>query len=269
MKTHAFRFVLAIAFLSGASPALAQSPQVIDVPLSRPGDPIHLEIGIQSAHIEVIGEDREDARFEVSIEDGERHIVTPSGTQSLKGGGYTLELDEEDNEISLETDWRANNVTVLARVPRRADLELGTINDGVIIVRNITGNLELSNVNGPITVENLSGSVIAEAVNATIDVSFDRIDDTNATSLESINGDLYVGLPADAGARVILDSAQGEIFSDFEVDVEPSSPTVERDDDEDGVSIRIESAIVAKVNGGGPVIRMKTLYGDIHIKKTN
>lgn len=269
MKILSFRSILATAFLAGASPAVAQKAQVIDIPLSRPGEPIYLEIGIQSARIEVIGEDREDARFEVSIEDGERHIVTPSGTQSLKGGGYTLEVDEKDNEISFETDWRANKVIVLARVPKRADLELGTINDGEIIVRNITGNLEISNVNGPITVENLSGSVIAEAVNDTIDVSFDHIDDTNATSLESINGDLYVGLPADTGAQIYLDSAQGEIVSDFEVDVQPANPVVERDDDEDGVSIRIESAIVAKVNGGGPVIRMKTLYGDIRIKKAN
>ncbi len=269
MKILTFRSVLAIAFLAGTSPALAQQAQVIDIPLSRPGEPIYLEIEIQSAHIEVIGEDREDATFEVTIEDGDRHIVTPSGTQSLKGGGYTLEVDEEDNEISLETDWRANKVTVLARVPKRADLDLSTVNNSEIIIRNITGNLELSNVNGPITVENLSGSVIAEAVNDTINVSFDRIDDANATSLESINGDLYVRLPASTGARIHLDSAQGEIFSDFEVEVEPTSPVVERDDDGDGVSIRIESVIVAKVNGGGPVIRMKTLYGDIHIEKAN
>lgn len=47
--------------------------------------------------------------------------------------------------------------------------------------------------------------------------------------------------------------------SHFEVDVESPSPVVERDDNDDGISIRIESAIVAKVNGGGPVIRMKSL----------
>ena len=83
----------------------AQDAQVINVPLSRPGEPIHLEIGIQSARIEVIGEDREDAQFEVSVADGNRKIVTPSGTKSLKGGGYALEVEEDDNEIFSMQRW--------------------------------------------------------------------------------------------------------------------------------------------------------------------
>jgi hypothetical protein len=33
------------------------------------------------------------------------------------------------------------------------------------------------------------------------------------------------------------------------------------------VSVRLENTIVANVNGGGPVIRLKTLSGDINIRK--
>jgi hypothetical protein len=266
MKSFTNQLAL-VMLLFASSVALAQQPQVINIPLSRPGEPVFLEIGIQSAYIEVIGEDRDDASFEVTIEDGERRIVTPSGTQSLKGGGYTLQVEEDDNEISIETDWRANKVRVVARLPHLANLALSTVNDGEIVVRDITGNLEISNVNGPITVLNLSGSVIAESVNDGIKVSFARSDDSNANSLESINGDLYLVLPANAGAQFSLDTAQGEIYSDFEVNVQPTKPTIERNDGGDGVSVRIESVIVATVNGGGPIIRTKTLHGDIHIQK--
>jgi hypothetical protein len=266
MKSFTNQLAL-VMLLFASSVALAQQPQVINIPLSRPGEPVFLEIGIQSAYIEVIGEDRDDASFEVTIEDGERRIVTPSGTQSLKGGGYTLQVEEDDNEISIETDWRANKVRVVARLPHLANLALSTVNDGEIVVRDITGNLEISNVNGPITVLNLSGSVIAESVNDGIKVGFARIDDSNANSLESINGDLYLVLPANAGAQFSLDTAQGEIYSDFEVNVQPTKPTIERNDGGDGVSVRIESVIVATVNGGGPIIRTKTLHGDIHIQK--
>lgn len=267
MRHNLFRAMTAAAFLAAAGPATAQQAQVINVPLSRPGDPIRLEIDIQSAHIEVVGEDRDDASFEISVAEGERRIITPSGTKMLKGGGMAFEVEEDDNEISVDADWRNARVTVIAHVPRHADAALQTVNDGEIIARDLIGNLELYNTNGPITATNISGSVIAESVNDTIDVAFASIDDTNATSFESINGDLILGLPADAGARIQLDSARGEIYSDFEVDVEATEPTVERDDDNDGVSIRIESIIVARVNGGGPSIRMKTLQGDIRIRK--
>jgi hypothetical protein len=269
MNKFSYPLVMTLAMLIAAAPANAQrGPQVINIPISKPGEPIFLKIEIQSARIEVVGEDREDAMFQVSIADAERRIVTPSGSQVIKGGAYALEIEEEDNEIYFQTDWRTNKVTVLARVPRQANLSLKTINDGEIIVSNITGMLELANVNGPITATGISGSVIAEAINDTITLSFDRIDDANATSFESINGDLHLGLPGNMGVQLQIDTAQGEIFSDYDdVEVLPSEPVVRRSDEDGGSAIRIENAIVAKVNGGGPVVRMKSLYGDIYIEK--
>lgn len=268
MKNVMYRGMLSLVMLAISGAAIAQGKaQVINVPLTRPGEPISLDIDIQSARIEVIGEDRQDAVFEVAVAAGQRKIITPSGAKDISSSGYSFDLEEDDNAISMDTDWRADKVMVLTRIPRRADLELNTINDGEIIVSNITGNLELYNVNGPITASNISGSVIAESVNEEIDVGFSRIDDVNVSSFETINGDIYVRLASNMGADLHLDTAMGEIFSDFEVDVVPSEGVVKRTESKKGVSVKIESVIVAKVNGGGPVLRLKTLHGDIHIKK--
>lgn len=270
MKLFTLRATLALTLFFAISPALAQSdPQIINIPLSRPGEPVSLEIGVISAHIEVIGEDRDDAQFEVRVDEGERKIVTPSGTKSLGNAGYALEVDEHDNKLSLDTDWHQKRLTVVARIPHQADLDLSTANDSVIIVSNIDGNMELSNVNGPITATGISGSVIAESVNDTIDLSFARIDKDTTSSLESINGELVVRLPASAGVQMHLDTSRGEILSDFEVEVQPSKPTVDRNTDRGGVAVRIESVIVADINGGGPVVRMKSMNGDINILKAD
>jgi DUF4097 and DUF4098 domain-containing protein YvlB len=257
--------VLTLGFV--ALPALGQGqPQVINIPLSNPGEPMSMDISMISAHIEVIGEDRVDAEFTVSVEQSSRKIITPSGSQPITVSSYSLEVDQEDNHISVDTDWRADKVTVVARIPRQADLELSTVNNGVIVVSNIQGNLELENTNGPITATNIVGSVIAESINDTIEVSFASIDASNAMSLSSLNGDLILGLPGSTGAQLHIDSAEGEIYSDFEVDVQLSEPTIERRDDRGGVEVRVESVIVANVNGGGPVIKLKTLNGDINIR---
>lgn len=268
MKNVMYRSLFALVALALSATAIAQGkPQVINVPLSRPGEPIRLDIDIQSARIEVIGEDRKDVMFEVIVAAGQRKIITPSGAKAITGGGYSFQVDEDDNEISLDTDWRADKVNVLARVPRRADVELNTINDGELIVSNLTGNIELYNVNGPITASGISGSVIAESINDNIDVGFIKIDDVNASAIESINGHITVRLANNAGAEFHLDSAMGEIYSDFEVDVVPSQGVVKREENENGVSVKIENVIVAKVNRGGPVLRLKTLHGNINIKK--
>ena len=270
MTTTTARAIPALCLLAFACPAPAQdNSQVFNVVLSRPGEPLTLDIDLLSARIEVIGEDREDAMFEVSVTTSSRKIITPSGTKTIVGGSYELEIDEDDNEIDVDADWRAEHVSIVARIPRRADLELETVNDGEIIVSNVTGNLQLSNVNGPISATGIAGSVIAESVNQAIDVGFSRLDEANASSFESINGDLTVRLPANAGAVFHLDTSQGEMTSDFEVEILPNEPTIEREDGANSMSLRIENVIKARVNGGGPVVRMKTLHGDIHIGRSN
>lgn len=269
MRTTVINLATTLALMCVSTAAMAQDdPQIITIPLSQPGEPMSLEIGIISAYIEVIGEDRDDAVFEVRVEKGSRKIITPSGTKELTTGAYSLEVDEHDNHISFDTDWRMNKINIVARIPRRADLELATTNNGEIVVRNITGSLQLENTNGPITARNISGSVIAESVNQHVDVSFASIDPDSAMSFETINGDLTLGLPAGAGAQFHIDTSRGEIVSDFEVDVQPNKPTVERRNDRGGVEVRVESVIIANVNGGGPVIKLKTLHGDIHITES-
>ena len=267
MSLKDLRFVALALLLTGSS-ALAQSaPERITIPLSRPGEPVALDISILSARIEVIGENREDAEFEVTVAEGQRQIITPSGPQPLTGGGYAFEIEEDDNQISVDTDWRSNRVVLIARIPTNADLELSTVNDGEIIVSNVRGRLQLENTNGPITATGIAGSVIAESINEDIRVDFTEIASDEAISLASINGDLFVGLPDGAGAQLNIDTAQGQIQSAFEVDVRPTQPIVERSESRGGVEVRVESVIVADVNGGGPVIRLKTLNGNINIER--
>ena len=268
MSIYFKRTSLLVMLIFSANLAAAQSePQLITIPLSRPGETVNLEIGILSARIEVIGEDREDATFEISVMEGSRKIVTPSGTKSLKTGAYSIDVEEHDNNISLDTDWRANKVSVVARVPRNTNMELSTVNDGEIFVSNITGKLLLENTNGPITASNITGSVIAEAINEDINVSFTSIDSEQITSFSSINGTLNIGLPSNTGAELHIDSDQGEITSEFEVEVQPSKPVISREDKRRGVEISVESVIIANIQGGGAIIKLKTLNGDININK--
>jgi len=270
MKFSIIRAATLVATMLAFVPAFAQGDaQIINIPLSNPGEPYELDIDILSARIEVIGEARDDMEFAITVRQGNRKIITPSGTQPISIGAYELEVDEDDNHVSVDTDWRADKVTVVARVPLRGNLSLSTVNDGEIIVRDVAGNHELENTNGPITATGINGSVIAEAINDTIDVSFTGIDGSQAMSFTSINGDINLGLPRNVGAQLHIDTSEGEIYSDFEVDIQASQPQVQRSEDRGGVSVKVESVIIANVNGGGPVIRIETLNGDININDSS
>ena len=274
----ATRTAIVLAAVLAASAALGQAeaqraapaqmqPETINIPLSRPGEPMSLRIDILSARIEVIGEERKDVELKVTLSAGRRKIVTPSGAKMLAGGGAGLEISERDNRVNVDSELPTSAITIVARVPRRAKLDLSTINESEIVVRDIVGDLQLENVNGPITATNITGSVIAESVNNPITVGLSGVASGAATSLSSLNGDITLTLPAAARAELHLDTAQGEITSDFELDIKPSKPLIERKEGRGGVSVRMEDVIVAAVNGGGPVIRVKTLNGGIKIAK--
>ncbi|MEM6576183.1 MAG: hypothetical protein AAF736_18045 [Pseudomonadota bacterium] len=262
-----YSMLLTLPLLVGGL-AQAQDVETINIPLSRPGEPVSIDVSILSAHIEVIGEDREDVQFDVSVLSGQRSIITPSGAKPIKTGGYSLEVEEEDNRISLNSDWRTNRVRVTIHTPHDANLELSTVNDGVIEISDVNGEFELSNVNGPITATNVSGSVIAESVNEDIRIELTGLESDHALSLTSVNGNLTVALPNETGAEFHIDTARGNIYSDFEVEVRPTKPMVDRSRKGRGVKVKVGTVITALVNGGGPVIKTKTLNGDIQIAKS-
>jgi hypothetical protein len=249
-----------------AAPAAGQ-PESITVPLSRPGEPMSMHIDIISAHIEVIGEERKDVSLAITMTGGQRKIVTPSGPKTLVGGGAGLEINERDNRVSIESDGPPNPIKIVARVPRRTKLDLSTVNDGEIVVRDIVGDLQLENVNGPITATNINGTVIAESVNAEVVVGLAAVASGGATSLSTLNGDITLTLPSNVKTELHLDSGRGEIASDFELDIKPAKPLIERNEHRGGVSVKMENVVVATVNGGGPVIRIKTYNGDIKLSK--
>src|SRR5262245_27797505 len=140
------RTALALTVLLGAAAAFGQAesatpapaaapaqmqPETITIPLSRPGEPISMSIDILSARIEVIGEERKDVALTVTLSGGRRKIVTPSGPKLLSGGGSGLEISERDNRVSIESETPpTNRIVIVARVPRRAALNLSTVNEG-------------------------------------------------------------------------------------------------------------------------------------------
>jgi hypothetical protein len=105
-------------------------------------------------------------------------------------------------------------------------------------------------------------------VNAPVVVGLAAVAPGGATSISTLNGDITLMLPANVKAELHLDSGRGEINSDFELDVQPVKPLIERNERRGGVSVKMENVIVANVNGGGPVIRVKTYNGDIKLGKS-
>ncbi len=265
----------AAVLLAGTFSALtftgSAAAEVLEIPLSDPGSPVMLEIDLVNGGINVVGEDRDNVVLEVqtSSKGKQRRIVTPSGSKPIPLSSYALEAEEENNRIHISSNWHHGGMQVMARVPLNTSLELDTVNNGNIVVDNVRGRLELSNVNGSITARNIVGTAVAETVNGRINLELDQVTSDSAMAFTTVNGDIDLAFPENFGADISIESRQNEIYSDFEVDVKPSSPTVSRDRHRGGVKFEVEQLLRLSINGGGTPVRIESLHGEVSLRKSD
>jgi len=86
-------------------------------------------------------------------------------------------------------------------------------------------------------------------------------------SFSTWNGDVDLTLPANTRARLRLNSGRGDIFTDFDVKLEPQAAKVSREEGQGSYRVRVEQEVIGTINGGKAEFRMKTYNGDIYVRK--
>ena len=190
--------------------------------------------------------------------EGLRRIPVPGGTG--------LEVEEEDNVMEVRTSTFQQAVDVVIQAPYNTTLELSSMNNGTITVENITGEVEVSNMNGPIKLTGISGTVVAHSMNGWITVALESVTPNKPMSFSTMNGDIDVTLPANTKAKVKIKSDMGEVYSDFDIQVDTVPQKIE-EKDEGRYRVSFEKYIMGTINGGGPEYTFKTYHGDIIIRK--
>jgi DUF4097 and DUF4098 domain-containing protein YvlB len=155
-------------------------------------------------------------------------------------------------------------------VPVHTSLSLKTVNDGNILVTGVDGELDIDNVNGDVALKNVSGSVVAHALNGKVLATFNRVDPQKPMAFSSLNGDIDVTFPADLKANVNMRTDNGEVYSDFDVQLTATAPqqVVEDGRSQGGkYRVKVDKTVHGKINGGGPEIQFKDFNGNIYIRK--
>src|SRR5213083_1852235 len=195
---------------------------------------------------------------------------TPSGADPVSVTG--LSVEEENNEVRISTDSFMRAVDLSISVPIHTSLKLSAVNSGDIVVTGVDGELDVNDVNGSVTLNNVSGSAVAHALNGRLLATFSRVNPQKPMAFSSLNGDIDVTFPADLKANLSLKSDRGEISSDFDVQVQASAP---QQIVEDGRGhggkylVKIDKAVHATINGGGPELQFTNFNGGIYIRKAD
>jgi hypothetical protein len=273
IRKHALALALIGLALALADAAAAQQGNDrFTVPLSSPGQPVTIQVGLVwgSISVEPHGNNSEvviEAR-PLGEEKEERGVArNRAGMRRLPNRSLGLSVEEEGNHVKVSMDGAPRAAVLHLFVPRRATLKLSTVNDGDISVRGIEGDLELQNTNGDVTAIDVSGAVVAHTVNGEVKVVLGRLDPKAAMAFSTLNGDVDVTVPAGLRADLRMRSDNGEIYSDFDVELLPSQADVKQGRSGGRYRLEVEREVRGRVGGGGPEIQLRTFNGDIMLRK--
>jgi hypothetical protein len=279
--------IVAVLVLLSSIPCRAQQPERVAVPLSNPGKPVKLEVSLMSGGITVKTHTGNEVIVEAHVRhsdpaDREDSDSTPGskaknpdvegkarGMKRLTNPTAGLEIEEENNQVSIQSGSLRNAVDLVILVPAATSVELNTLQNGDVLVEGVTGEIEAGSTTGNITLKGVSGAAVANAVAGGITATFARLAPDKTMSFTTLSGDIDLTLPADARARLNMKSQMGEIFSDFDMTTETvtTGPQTEKAAKAGKFRVKIEKAIVGTINGGGPEMQFKTFTGNIYIRK--
>ena len=262
----------AAAFGGGTNQAFAQtqaSGDRIPITLSDPSRPAHVKVSMVNGGITVKAYDGKEVVVEAHVRNRE-NARNEGGPKRLAISTTGLSVEEENNEVNINTESYMHAIDVTVSVPVHTSLKLRAVNDGDIVVTGVDGDLDVDDVNGSVTLTNVSGSAVAHALNGHLHATFTRVDPQKAMAFSSLNGDIDVTFPADLKANVSIRSDQGDVFSDFDVQMKAATaqPVVEDNRGHGGkYRVKIDKTVHGTINGGGPEIQFRNFQGQIYIRK--
>jgi len=242
----------------------------IAVNISDPSRPPFVKLSMVNGSIIVKAYDGKQVIVEARNrnEDRERES-TSGGLRRLNISTTGLSVEEENNEVRVNTDSYVRTIDVTLTVPTHTSLKLSAVNDGEIVVTGVDGEMDVNDVNGNVTLNNVSGSAVAHALNGKVLATFVHVNQ-KPMAFSSLNGDIDVTFPADVKANVSIKSDRGDVFSDFDVQLQASAPQqVVEDGRKDGgkYRVRIDKTVHGTINGGGPEYQFTNFNGQIYIRK--
>jgi len=220
--------------------------------------------GHAGAGIEWIAEETRRARTPEKLERARQEVELAS-TEEGRELRLIVEGPFRDN---CRNGWNRGYEVVYdleIRVPFDTDLDIRTVNDGEIAVRDVRGRFDVSNVNGGIELRRIAGSGDVKTINGSVRVDFAE-NPREDSSFETLNGEVELTFEPGLAADLEFETFNGEAWTDFDVRPLPTEPTVIESRDGNRRVLKVERRSAVRVAGGGPHLFCKTFNGDILIR---
>jgi len=199
---------------------------------------------------------------------GQPPAPRPDGLRRIDTNESDIVVEEENNVVTINQGFTGSG-DIEIQVPVKTNLNLRGVNGRSITVEGVEGEIEVNHVNGDVQLTNVAGSVVAHSVNGRLVVSLRDVSADKPMSFSSQNGNVDVTLPATAKANLKMRSDHGGTYTDFDIQLRQTTQAVVDDSRNRGGRFRLQTdkTLVGTINGGGPDFDIRSLNGDIYLRK--
>jgi hypothetical protein len=271
-----------IAMLATSAQVANATEKNFSLPLSKPGEPVSIDVEVYRGSVTLVGYkgDTIEISAKTSVFSGKdkdlrkvkgkmnKNSVSRSteGLKSVKAPSMRLEIEEQNNQVDINSEVSNQHVDLVIKVPQRSSVEVELYKGGDINVDGVSGGLELEAYQGMIIANNISGPIVAETARTDIVVSFSDFAKTSPSSLTSHMGNVDITLAKKVAANVNVQTYQGEVFSGLDKEF-VGVDEIKKNKKGKKQKIVLGGIMQAKVNGGGQALSLTSYSGNLYIRK--
>jgi|GEM_PF-912317 len=186
-----------------------------------------------------------------------------SGTRnnSTKGvhGNYASTTTSKTDDLRPTRSYSKGEYSYCAKITYEVTLPAGT----PLRVTTLTGDVDLSGLNGAITAKTVSGDLLLSALGGPLSVSSVSGDvklnglGSSAVEAKTVSGDVDLSWPPAQAAELSLKSITGEVYADPAVSF---------------TNLKQRSYVGYQLHGsygqgGGPLVKLESVSGDVFFRK--
>lgn len=217
-------------------------------PIRQSGNSIHIDyVNLRNIAVDYDITVPADTAIRTHSGSGDQNIEGTKGNVEVQTGSGDVKLRNISGEVHLQTgsgDVRAHEIAGAVRGGTGSgDVELDEKGSGDVDLHTGSGNLTARGVQGSFRGETGSGDVTAEGAQS------------GSWEIHTGSGNVHVRLPSNAAFDADISTSSGSVDLGAPVEM-----TVQGRIGDTRKSIR------GKVRGGGPLLRVRTGSGDIHIE---
>jgi hypothetical protein len=181
-----------------------------------------------------------------------------------------VNVSEENGVISIQgatRQVREYKYKVLIPSGMAVNLDYGSpFAKSDVIVESFTGSLEIKTLNANVKISKSSGPFTINTISGDLEVSFDKINQSEPTSLASVNGIIDVTIPGSDKANIEISTINGNVYNNL--DLKGVAKEKEKDRHAYGMdAIRMQGGNSYTLNGGGQKVYLKSISGNIYLRK--